>query len=524
MPSYLTQPLKRANIVNRNGVATIDGARRRTWTEILDRVARAGGAIAGLGIEPGERIALLALNGDRYFELEFAIPWAGAAMVPINTRLSAPEIAHIIRDSGAVALVIDDSQRACFAEFGALAADLKAVITLSDARVDGWLNYEDLIAGAAPIPDLVRGGSEMAGIFYTGGSSGRPKGVVLTHDNLSSNALNAVSLIGYGRDSVYLHAAPMFHLTDGMSTYSLTMAGGTHVFMPRFDPRQCLELIQAHAVTHICLVPTMIEMLVNLAEKEAFDCSSLRQIQFGAAPMPEATLARAIRLWPDLLFLHGWGMTELSPLGMLMPLEWRDPRLAGDRMRSCGMPVWNEEARIVDPEGGDCPPGTVGELVIRGPMVMKEYWNLPDETAKALREGWLHTGDAAYVDEDGFFYIVDRIKDMIITGGENVYSLEVENVIGLMDGVKQVAVIGVPDAFWGETVHAVVVPQDGIRLEPDEVVAFCKDRIARYKSPRSVEFRDALPVTGAGKISKKQLREDFVSKAAAASDAREKIA
>ncbi len=228
----------------------------------------------------------------------------------------------------------------------------------------------------------------------------------------------------------------MFHLTDGMSTYSLTMAAGTHVFMPRFDPRQCLELIERHAVTHICLVPTMIEMLVNLAEKERFDCSSLRQIQFGAAPMPEATLARAIRLWPDLLFLHGWGMTELSPLGMLMPFEWRDPKTAGDRMRSCGMPVWNEEARIVDADGNECPAGVVGELVVRGPMVMKEYWNLPEETEKALRDGWMHTGDAAYVDEEGFFYIVDRIKDMIITGGENVYSLEVENVIGQMAGVQ----------------------------------------------------------------------------------------
>jgi long-chain acyl-CoA synthetase len=524
MPSYLTQPLKRARLVNRNGIATIDGTRRRSWTEVHERVARAAGAIAGLGIGEGERIALLALNGDRYFELEFAIPWAGAAMVPINTRLSAPEIAHIIRDSGAVALVVDDSQGACVAELGELVSGLKAVISLSDDPADGWLAYEDLVADAAPLPDRMRGGAEMAGIFYTGGSSGRPKGVVLTHDNLSSNALNAVSLIGYDRQSVYLHAAPMFHLTDGMSTYSLTMAGGTHVFMPRFDPRRCLELIQAHAVTHICLVPTMIEMLVNLAETEPFDCSSLRQIQFGAAPMPEATLARAIRLWPDLLFLHGWGMTELSPLGMLMPLEWRDPKIAGDRMRSCGMPVWNEEARIVDPDGRECPPNEVGELVIRGPMVMKEYWNLPEETAKALRDGWLHTGDAARVDEDGFFYIVDRIKDMIITGGENVYSLEVENVIGQMDAVKQVAVIGVPDAFWGETVHAVVVPQDGARIGADDVVAFCKDRIARYKSPRSVEFRDALPLTGAGKISKKQLREEFVEKASAQPLAREKTA
>ena len=481
------------------------------------RSCRARG-IAALDIGYGDRVALLALNSDRYFELEFALPWAGAAMVPVNTRLSPAEVAHVLRDSGAVALVVDDSQRACAEQLGDILSGMKAVISLSETPVEGWIHYEDMVAGAEPLPDRLRGGGEMAGIFYTGGSSGRSKGVVLTHDNLSTNALNALALIGYGRESVYLHAAPMFHLTDGMSTYSLTMAGGTHVFMPRFDARHCLELIQEHAVTHICLVPTMIEMLVNLAETETFDCSSLSQIQFGAAPMPEATLARAIRLWPDLLFLHGWGMTEISPLGMLMPFEWRDPKTAGDRMRSCGMPVYNEEARIVAPDGRECAPGEVGELVVRGPMVMKEYWNLPDETAQALRDGWMHSGDAAYVDEDGFFYIVDRIKDMIITGGENVYSLEVENVIGQMAGVKQVAVIGVPDPFWGETVHAVVIADDGAALDPDAVIDFCKDRIARYKSPRSVEFRDALPVTGAGKISKKQLREEFVGRAASSSE------
>ncbi|MGX1305432.1 long-chain acyl-CoA synthetase [Amorphus suaedae] len=518
MKACLTQPLKRAALVNRNGAATIDGARRRTWAEVIDRVPRAAGALQSLGIAPGERIALLALNGDRYFELQFAIPWAGAALVPINTRLSANEVADVLRDSGAVALVVDDSQRETVAALGELTANMKAVISLSETPADDWLGYEELVAKSAPIPDAMRGGQDMAGIFYTGGSSGRSKGVVLTHDNLSTNALNAVALIGYDRTSTYLHAAPMFHLTDGMSTYSLTMAGGTHVFVPRFDARRCLELIERHKVTHICLVPTMIEMLVKQAESEPFDASSLKQIQFGAAPMPEATLARAVALWPDLLFLHGWGMTEISPLGMLMPFEWRDPKTAGERLKSCGMPVYNEEARIVDPLGNECPPGVVGELAVRGPMVMKEYWNLPEETAKALRDGWMHSGDAAYVDEDGFFYIVDRIKDMIITGGENVYSLEVENVIGQMEGVQQVAVIGVPEPFWGETVHAVVVPKEGAELTADDVIEFCKARIARYKSPRSVEFRPALPVTGAGKISKKTLREDRVATADATRD------
>jgi long-chain acyl-CoA synthetase len=501
MTAYLTQPLKRAAQINPNGIATIDGARRRTWSEIQHRVARAAGALRDLGIQDGDRVAILASGSDCYFELHFALPWAGAAMVLLNTRLAPRELVHIVKDSGAVALLYDDSQKHLLPALAEVTAGMRAVVALSD-------DYEQLIAAARPLADRMRGGDAMAGIFYTGGSSGLPKGVVLTHDNLSTNAMNAYALVGYSADSIYLHAAPMFHLTDGMSTYSLTMAAGTHVFMPSFKDRLCLDLIQQHGVTHICMVPTMIEMLVNLAEKERFDASSLRQIQFGAAPMPDATLARAIALWPGLRFLHGWGMTELSPLGTLLPVEWRDPRTAGHRMKSCGKPVLNEEIIIAGPDGAEVPRGQVGEILVRGPMVMKEYWNMPEATADALRGGWMHTGDAAYMDPDGFVFIVDRIKDMIITGGENVFSLEVENALGAHPGVAQVAVIGVPDAHWGERVHAVIVPK-GAPPDEAELVAFCRDRIAAYKSPRSMEFRTQLPLTGAGKISKKTLRDEW---------------
>lgn len=516
MTAYLTQPLKRAAQTNPKGTATIDGTRQRSWTEVLDRVARMAGTLKALGVGEGDRVAVLASGSDRYFELHFAIPWAGAAIVPLNTRLAPGEIAHILKDSGAVALFVDDSQQSTAAALAEVTAGMKAVISLSECG-DGP-NYETLLAGAEPVEDCLRGGGEMAGIFYTGGSSGVPKGVVLTHDNLSTTAMNAYALVGYGPDSVYLHAAPMFHLTDGMSTYSLTMATGTHVFMPSFKARDCLHLIQTHKVTNICLVPTMIEMLVNVAETESFDASSLRQIQFGAAPMPDSTLARAIALWPDLKFLHGWGMTELSPLGTLLPTDWRDPRTAGERMKSCGKPVLNEEIIIADPQGNEVPRGEVGEILVRGPMVMKEYWNMPEATAEALRGGWMHTGDAAFMDEDGFIFIVDRIKDMIITGGENVFSLEVENALGAHPGVAQVAVIGVPDSHWGERVHAVIVPK-GEPPDEAELVAFCRERIAAYKSPRSIEFREILPVTGAGKISKKTLRDEFTERAKADTDA-----
>jgi len=303
----------------------------------------------------------------------------------------------------------------------------------------------------------------------------------------------------------------MFHLTDGMSTYSLTSVGGTHVFIPRFDARAVLETIQARRVTNICLVPTMIEMLIAVAERERFDLTSLRQIQFGSSPMPEATLRRSVALWPELRFLHGWGMTELSPVGLFLPEALRDPRVAGDRLRSVGLPPLNQDTRIVDSDGNDVPPGTVGELIVRGPMVMQGYWNMPEETARTVRNGWMHTGDAAWRDTEGLHYIADRLKDMIISGGENVYSTEVENVIGQYPGVAQVAVIGLPHPKWGEAVHAVVVPKaDASEITLDALREFTKARIAGYKAPQGLTIRhEPLPLTSAGKVFKRKLRDEY---------------
>jgi long-chain acyl-CoA synthetase len=391
-----------------------------------------------------------------------------------------------------------------------VAAALKATIVLGETASEGCHAYENLAADGPPLDDLAPGGSHIAGIFYTSGSSGRPKGVVLSHDNLLTTAVNALISIGYDQGSVYLHAAPMFHLTDGMSTYSLTMAGGTHVFIPKFDARHVLQSVQRHGVTHLCLVPTMIEMLVTLAEKEPFDLATLKQFQFGASPMPEATLERAISLWPDMLYLHGWGMTELSPLGTTLPFAYRDPKVSRAKLRSCGVPALNEEIRIVDAGGNDVPAGTVGEMIVRGPMVMQGYWNMPEETARTVRNGWLYTGDAAWRDAEGLIYIADRLKDMIISGGENVYSTEVENVVGRYPGVSQVAVIGLPDPKWGESVHAVVIPEPGAEIDTDAVTRFVKSEIAGYKAPRSYSIRrEPLPLTSSGKVSKRLLREEY---------------
>ena len=512
---FLTQPLKRAAQMRPHAVATIDGERRRTWSELHERVTRLAGSMRDLGIGRDDRIAVLSFNSDRYFELHFALPWAGAAMVPMNTRLAPAEIEFMMKDAGCSAIFVDETHLPVLDAMPQVKAGLKSIILMSDAAAPGCLSYEDLVAEGSPADDHAPGGSNMAGIFYTSGSSGRSKGVVLSHDNLVQNAVNALIEIGYDKDSVYLHAAPMFHLTDGMSTYSLTMIGGTHVFVPKFDARQVLESVQKYGVTNLCLVPTMIEMMVTIAEKERFDLSTLKQFQFGSSPMPDATLERAIRLWPDMLYLHGWGMTELSPLGTTLPFEYRDPKVAGKKLKSCGVPALNEEIRIVDAEGRDVAMGEVGEMIVRGPMVMQGYWNMPEETAKTVRDGWMHTGDAAYRDEEGLIYIADRLKDMIISGGENVYSTEVENVIGRFPGVAHVAVIGLPHPKWGESVHAVIIPEPGVEIDTDEVTRFVKTQIAGYKAPRSYSMRsEPMPLTSSGKVSKRLLRDAYRSEMA----------
>jgi long-chain acyl-CoA synthetase len=426
----------------------------------------------------------------------------------MNMRLAPAEIDFRIEDSGARILFLDREHLSLYDQLGPAKDAIAHVVVMDDDGGSGLPSLEGLLAAAEPVADAVASGDDPALIIYTGGSTGRAKGVMLSHDNLCANAMSALQTIGYDEASVYLHAGPMSHLADGMSTFGLTLAAGTHVFLPRFTVDSCLEIIQKHRVTHICLVPTMVEMIVSRAEKGGFDVSSLVQIQFGSSPMPEGTLSRAVALWPDILFLHGYGMTELSPLITMLPMHLRRPSVGGDKLKSCGKAVPNLEVRIVDPQGRDLPPGQVGELICRGPTVMLGYWNMPEATAKAIRHGWMHTEDAAYMDEEGLVYIVDRLKDMIISGGENIYSTEVENVISRYPGVSQVAVIGVPHPLWGEAVHAVVaLLEDAPVASEADIIAFCKSEIASYKCPKTVRIqRDPLPLTSAGKIDKKALR------------------
>jgi long-chain acyl-CoA synthetase len=506
-----THGLRRALQINPNGLATVYGDRRRSWREIGERVARLAAGLRALGAAPGDRVAILSLNSDRYLELYLATAWAGTVVVPLNIRWSPLENEDAMRDCRAGVLVVDKA----FAPTGAALAKAVPGLTLvyaDDGEVPaGMESYEALLARSAPMPDAMRTAADLAGIFYTGGTTGRSKGVMLSHGNLMANSLNALGEGMFPASTVYLHAAPMFHLANGAAMYSLLLSGGSNVIIQSFTPEGVMAAVENEHVTDVLLVPTMIQMLVDHPALASRNVSSLKNVIYGASPISEAVLDRATRALPKAQFTQAYGMTELSPIATL--LHWNehigDGRAKG-RHRAAGRATLGCEVRIVDSDDKPVPYGTVGEIVVRGDNVMMGYWERPEETARAVIDGWMHTGDGGYMDEHGFVFVVDRVKDMIISGGENVYSVEVENALAQHPSVAQCAVIGIPDERWGERVHAVVVARAGAEASAAELIEFCKTLIAGYKCPRSVEISaNPLPLSGAGKILKRELRKPF---------------
>jgi acyl-CoA synthetase (AMP-forming)/AMP-acid ligase II len=340
--------------------------------------------------------------------------------------------------------------------------------------------------------------------------------VLLSHVNIIANTVNFIAHIGMDQDTVHLHCGPLFHVASGVRLYSVTQAAGTHVILPRFTPGDVLQAIQQHRVTLATFVPTMLRNLLDHPDFGTIDLSSLSYITYGAAPMPEALLREAMERLPGVRFVQSYGMTETSPIATM--LGWRDHLSidgAPDRLRSAGQPALLAEVRIVDPAGTVLGAGEVGEIVIKGPMVMSGYWRKPEATAQAVRDGWMHSGDIGYLDDHGYLYVVDRMKDVIISGGENIYSLEVENAIATHPAVQQCAVFGRPDAKWGESVHAVVVPRPGHMPSEAEIIAHCRRQIAGFKCPKTVELRlTPMPLSGANKILKAKLRDELLAMAA----------
>ncbi len=491
-------------------VAVVFGPRQRTFAELRDRVARLAAGLRQIGVAPGDRVAMLSQNSDSYHEYYFAVPWAGAVLNPVNTRWSETEIAYSLKDSATRALIVDDKYAPMVPTIREHYPELSTVIVTGDApAADHLHDYEALIASARPMPDAHRGGDDLAGIFYTGGTTGFPKGVMLSHRNLLVSAEGTMSTGAmHTPDGTALHSAPMFHLAALATWLNEGMAGNTQVFLPRFDPNTVLDAIERHAITDIVMVPTMIQMLVDHPAVGVVDVSSVRRVLYGGSSIAGPVLSRAMKTFPKAEFTQAFGMTELGPVATLLLPE--DHLLAAEHpelLRSAGRAAPHAEVRIVDEDDREVPAGELGQIVVRGANVTAGYWNKPTETEEALRGGWMHTGDAGRLDDAGYLYIVDRIKDMIITGGENVYSTEVENAVAQHPDVAAVAVIGLPDDKWGERVHAVVVLHQGAHPSAEEICEHTKALIARYKAPQTVEFVDALPTSGAGKVLKRTLRD-----------------
>ncbi|MFE4574370.1 long-chain-fatty-acid--CoA ligase [Streptomyces chartreusis] len=499
---YLTQSLHRLVRQDADRVFTEQAGRVLTYGGAIDHVARLAGGLRAHGISSGDRVAVLALNSDRYIHLLFAVPWADAVLVPINIRWSMKEIKYALADSEARVLFVDDAFAALVEPLKDELPQLSTVVHIGDGTPSEGTMALAQFTGE-PVPDAHRRGDQLAGIFYTGGTTGAPKGVMLSHRNLTVAALGFNAVTEQSPSGVFLDAAPLFHLAALSACLGATQLGYTHVPLTIFHPPAVLETIQQYKVTDTVLVPTMMQMLVDHPEFDQFDLTSLRQLIYGASPIPEALITRLRQSLPRTRLIQGYGMTELGPITtVLQDADHDHPQ----RRRSAGQCVPHALIKIVDPEGNEVPSGAVGEIVVSGDHVMLGYWNKPEETAEAIRDGWMYTGDGGYLDADGYLYVVDRVKDMIISGGENVYSAEVENVISLHPAVAQCAVIGVPDSRWGERVHAVLrlVPDADLTLE--ELRAHCKEYIAGYKTPKSVEFVAELPLSAVGKILKTELR------------------
>jgi acyl-CoA synthetase (AMP-forming)/AMP-acid ligase II len=498
--------------------AIIDGAYRSTLAEHGDRVFRLAHALQHqLGVEPGDRVAVMSTNNHQYLELYHACFLGAAVINPLNLRLAGKELDYIIRDSGTEVIFVDGFFGAAIAQ--AMAASdagpspLRHVVLIGDP-VDPDnppphdIAYEHLIAaGEAVVPDEPEEDDPVV-LMYTGGTTGLPKGVLLDQRAEMLNSYHTLAVVDIDPAQVFLHQTPMFHAASMGAILGVPAFGAKSVFIPLFDPGAALSLVEEHAVTWTVMVPTMIGMLLNHPDFRPERLASLRQLTYGASPMPAAILHKLLELYPELAISQGYGMTEAS--AVLTWLSAGDHFAGGERLRSAGRPLPGVILSIQDAEGTVLSKGETGEVCARAGNFMREYWNKPEATEEVFRGGWYHTGDAGYLDEGGYLFLVDRVKDMIVTGGENVYSAEVESAISKHEAVAQVAVIGIPHETWGEQVHAIVVlVEDGTATE-DEIRDFAKDHIAGYKVPKSVEFRtEPLPLSGAMKVLKKDLRAPY---------------
>jgi fatty-acyl-CoA synthase len=493
--------LSRRAQLNPDNTALIFRDDRWTYAQLNQLTNKVAHGLHALGVNPGDRVGFLGLNHPRFFFTLFAASKLDAIFVPLNFRLTGPELKVIIRDAGLHTLVYEEA----FASIvDSIRADLPVREYVCAVEQSGSRGFESLLHDQRVTDlDYPVAMSDVALIMYTSGTTGRPKGAMLTHGNIIWNNINASLADDATSQEITLVVAPLFHI-GGLNVTPLLafMHGATVVMEQMFEPGLVLELIEKFHVTSMFGVPAMYLFMAQHPDFATRDLSSIRVLSCGGAPVPEALIK--VYGARGLPFNQGYGLTETAPFASFLPSS-----MATRKLGSAGIAPFFTDVKIVDDEGSEVPDGERGEIVVRGPNVMKGYWNRPDATAEVLIDGWFHTGDVGIRDADGYFFIVDRKKDMIISGGENVYPAEVEDALYQHPGIKEVAVIGVQDPRWGETVRAVVVPKEGVSLSADDVIDFAQDKLARYKQPKSVVFVDILPRNPAGKVLKFDLREHY---------------
>ncbi|HEY0521797.1 MAG TPA: long-chain-fatty-acid--CoA ligase [Stellaceae bacterium] len=469
----------------------------RSYADLRRRAEALAQTLSNMGLRTGDRVALLARNGPWFFDLLLACARLGLVLVPINVRLSPAEVAFILQDAEPSLLFCDDTHRNARTTY---AGDRRTVLDMAELEAFCATTHP----ARAPAPAAP---STIVMQLYTSGTTGRPKGAMITQANLIALAAEGtVHLGGFTDRDVALVCLPLFHIAAADWAVFALASGAKIVLLPEVVPDQIIDAIAAHGATKTLLVPAVIRMVVTALEQQPRDASSLRTLCFGASPMPEELIRRARAVLPSAELIHVYGLTETTGMFTYLP---PDEIAAGRRLLSCGRPFPSGEVAVIDADGARLPPGEVGEVIYRGPQTMAGYWRRPQETAAAIRDGWFHTGDAGYLDQDGYLFIRDRLKDMVKSGGENVYPAEVENVILKHPAVADAAVIGLPDDFWGEAVTAVVVLRPGQSVDLADLQSFARPHLAGFKLPKRLLVRDALPRNAAGKVLKHVLRHEL---------------
>ena len=491
--------------------AIVSGEQRITFKDLLKRVNSIANGFLRMGIKAGDRVAFMAQNCHQHIELLFAAAKAGVILVPIAFRSSADELLYIINDTEPdVFIMSQDYQDLVKAIHPGMKKGFDNYICL-DKKVNSMISYEEWLESSPDSePDTLVSEDCDLTILYTSGSTGKPKGVVQTQRSWVSGAINQVCSLTIKGTDIALITVPLYHLAGIWPFLSHLFIGGSVAILRGFDPIEVLEAVEKERVSTINLVPTHLIDLLRVAKAEQYDLSSLRMITYGAAPMPVEVLKECIKTFGNI-FTHVYGLTETTGVVTCLKIEGNASKDNTKKINrysgSCGREGIFMETRVINSEGNNIQPGEIGEIIVHGPCVMKRYWKNHEETSKTLERGWLHTGDLATVNEDGYIFIKERKGFKIISGGENIYPKEVEDVIYQHPAVKEVAVVGVPDKRWGEAVKAVIVLKEGSKASADEIIEFCKKHMTSYKKPKSVDFVSELPKSSVGKISKREIKQ-----------------